>query len=500
MIIENLFEGPYNSPHSIFLDQLEKSLDSRLGDKVYGINKLRRGILCEININHFVELLAFLKDNPGFSINGFRNYNVIFKKGIYYGLLNLYSSENNFFILIKIRLNGKKDSDIVIKQSKKYFKAIEFFQNLRDKKKDCKDFSLYAQPLDGMDCFDIFINLEEDIIADDYIDIGIAKLPIGNEINNKSLLGLISIVNVFDYNAGIFPELALCLAFENLLQMRISKRAKYIRMIVSELFRISNHLNNLANISQILGYDIVYNLIQTENERVLRLLEFITGSRKTPNFIRVGGVKKDLNKEKIINIKRALPDLEKKVNKIEGMLLGNIIIFNRLREIGVIRQGDAVEYGITGPNLRASGLRKDLRKDHELLLYNKVSFITPMEKYGDALSRFSIRFKEIYYSINLIIQILENLPEGIIKKINNLNNLDFPLKATTASVECPHGIFQVYLEVEHKKVDSLAIMGPSINSLMLAEKVLRGAKIEDINIILSSLDISCGEVITNNWD
>ncbi|MGM0367895.1 MAG: hypothetical protein ACQEP2_04890 [Actinomycetota bacterium] len=498
MNIENFFEQSYQSPSSIYVEKLEKSLEFSLEGVIDNIYKLGRQIFCEVSLENLSRLLKELKENPDFNVNGFSSFNLIRKKYECYTLLGLYSFENNFSILVKTKLKEPGDSGKVIKLTEKHFKPASFYSE-RVKDQKSFDLNLYSQPLEGMDCFDIYAQLEENIIDSPLIDISISRMPGQNILGNRSFLDLISRVSVFDYNAGIFPELALCMAFEELLQMRVSKRAKFIRMILSELSRISSHLINLSGISQILGYDVVYNLIQSENERVLRLLEFLTGSRKNPNFIRVGGIKNDLNREKIESIRKILPGLEKKVYKIESMLLGNIIVYNRLNGIGIISKNEAIEYGITGPNLRASGIRKDLRKDQDLLLYNKVSFITPLARYGDCFNRFSIRFKEIYQSINILEQITKNLPEGIIRKINNLNNLDFPFKTATARVECPHGMFEVYLETGHKKVGYLAIMGPSINSLILAEKILNGAKLEDINIILSSLDFSCGEIITGGW-
>ena len=357
------------------------------------------------------------------------------------------------------------------------------------------DVIAFSQNLGGLDSFDVYASSTGDILDKIYIDRSISKFNTDDFYKGSDILNLVSYMGRFDYKAAVFPELCFCMNYEKMLQMKIPKRAQYIRMLLCELFRISNHISFIGNMSYMLGCDIAYNLALIERERILRLIENITGSRILPNFIRVGGVAKDIDKEIISGIKRDIKILYKNMKKIEGMLTGSSQVAEKLREKGIIDKNTAVSFGLSGPNLRASGIRNDLRKETNFLLYGDVSFTIPLGKYGDCLDRLLIRFKEIYQSIKIISQLANKMPYGAIRKMIKISHLEFPLFMMISEVECPHGVFKVYTEVEKDEILSLVVMGPSTNSLMVGEKVLHGSSIDDLDLILASLDISSGEIM-----
>ena len=132
-----------------------------------------------------------------------------------------------------------------------------------------------------------------------------------------------------------------------------------------------------------------------ERERVLGLIETITGSRVAPNFIRIGGVKKNIEEETLADIRKNLPLLFENIRKIEKIMTEDFLIIERLKNIGIISKDTALEYGVTGPNLRASGARNDLRKDNDFISYGDLSFTTPVGREG-CLERVIIRFREIF--------------------------------------------------------------------------------------------------------
>jgi len=173
----------------------------------------------------------------------------------------------------------------------------------------------------------------------------------------------------FDYRAGIFGELVFCQAIEELLQMQIPKRAKYIRMLVSELFRMINHLEFISNISGLLGYGIARNLALLEKEKILRTTEIITGARVIPNYIRIGGVRADIPSDLLKKLKRQLPAIYKKIKRIENILARDFVLVERSRDIGTVANTVAGEFGISGPNLRASGSRNDRQKENDYISY-----------------------------------------------------------------------------------------------------------------------------------
>jgi NADH-quinone oxidoreductase subunit D len=129
-------------------------------------------------------------------------------------------------------------------------------------------------------------------------------------------------------------------------------------------------------------------------------------------------------------------------------------------------------------------------------LYKDLSFTIPVGKSGDCLDRISVRFNEILQSLRIINQIINKFPEGsFIKKIN-VSHLEFQSGAISYGIECPHGLFKIYTEVDKNNINSLVVKGPSLNSLILSEEILAGNKLEDIDLILMSLDISPGEIIS----
>ncbi|MGM0365652.1 MAG: hypothetical protein ACQEP5_03850 [Actinomycetota bacterium] len=500
--MENMFDQAHQTHHYLFIDRLESELQQTLGNRIDRIEKLGRDILCEVSLQNVDTVLRELKNEEIFGLDSFRNIKLFWKKEIPYLLAVLYSYDNNFNLLIKTKLHKedyRNEYNTLTEALARHYPAAEFFKKKKLLKKDAMDFTVYSQPASGLDCFDVYGILDEDLIKKAVIDTSVANISQHDLLADQNMLKLLSCISVFDYNAGIFPELCLCLGIEDILKMRISARAQSIRVVICELSRISNHLESIANMLEVLGYDLVLSQVLTEKEKILKIIEVITGARFLPNYIRVGGVRKDINSEKAGIIKKTLPQLLGNIKKIESRMLGNILVFNKLRDTGAITKSIAREFCLSGPNLRSAGIRKDIRKDKDYLLYDKLSFITPLGRYGDSLERVSIRFKEIYQSIKIIIHAMSRMPEGKIKKINNLVAFNFPYRSSFFSVECPHGAFQIYLETGSREIEALAVMGPSTNSLMAAEKILEGSRLEDLPIILASLDISAGEIIRNRW-
>ncbi len=492
------YNNTYSSHRYVFIERFEKNLEYYLKDQIKRIYKLKQEILCIIYKDDLYNVLKELKNNSEFNIQSLKDISRYRSGDKVYVLISLYSVVSNFSILIKISIPPQyfeKEYDEIVNLTAKFYHAAGFYRDRTDLKLKYSDATIFSQNLDGMDCFDIYLSTCEDKIENVYIDTGICKTVSDNFYHDLNIISMISYVSRFDYRAGIFPELSLCMCFEDLMQMKIPRRSQYTRMLLCELYRISNHIYFIVNISKVLGCDVIYNLALTEKERALRIIEFITGSRIVPNFIRIGGVRKNIDEENTNIVISNLPVLYKNTVKIEKMLLGNAVIAGKLKDLGVINKESALEFGLTGPNLRASGVRYDLRKNRNLLMYKNFSFIVPIGKYGDCLSRVLIRFQEIYQSISIIRQILGEMPEDSLKKIISMPSFEFPFSAMTSSIECPHGDFKIFIEVKGNKLLSLVIMGPSKNSLLLSEEVLRDNKLEDLNLILASLDISSGEIM-----
>jgi len=498
---KELYDGIYSSHKLVFIERVEKNLEFYLKNKIVQSKRLGQEILCIVSKENLQDVLRELRDNPEFNVQILNNISKYQSRGATHVLINMSSVINSFSLLLKIELSGSPGPSLnreyieIINIVKIYFESAIFYKERPALESKYSDVTMFSPFIDGFDFLDIYLLTNDDTIEKAYIDTNIARVVSEDFYINADIEKLLSYVSRFDYTAGIFPELCFCIALEELMQIKVQKRVQSIRMIVSELFRISNHLHFIANICKIMGNDTVYNLALLERERVFRVIELVTGSRINPNFVRIGGIRKDLNEEKLKNIKESLPTLTLKISRIETMLLDNSIITGRLRNIGITDRNTALEYGVTGPNLRSLGIRYDLRKNRNLMLYKDISFLVPLGKYGDCLDRVEVRFGEIYQSIKIVEQIAYELPQEHIKKLINLSELEFPFSSMISSIECPHGVFKIYLEVNKNTISNMILMGPSRNSLFLAEKILEGNRLEDVEVVLGSLDLSCGEIV-----
>lgn len=498
---KELYDGIYSSHKLVFMERVESNLKFYLKDRLIYIKNIGQELFCVINKDNLKEVLGELKENPEISAEILNFIDLFQSKDGYCVLAGFSSVKNNYSMILKVLLqtdshdaarDGFKE---VVSGIKAHYTSAEYYQVVSITDDANYDAKLVNQSAEGMDCFDTYITFSDERIDQAYFDTGVSRVLSDDLFKGSEIAGPLVYLSRFDPGAGIFPEICYCLAIEELIQLKVSKRVQYIRMLISELYRISSHLYYLARINRILGYEYAYNQALVEREKILRLLETITGARVNPNFIRIGGVKNDLSNESIYSIRENLKGIFKKINSLEALMLDNSIITARLKDLGIAEQNTAVECGATGPNLRASGARYDLRKNRNLLFYRDISFLVPSGKYGDCLDRIQIRFREIYQSIIIISQIIKALPDEHIKKILSLGDLDLPFSEMASSIECPHGVFKMFLEAEGDKILNLTVIGPSKNSLYLAEKVIQGSRFEDLELILSSFDLSSGEII-----
>ncbi len=502
---KELYDGIYSSHKTVFIEKIEKNLGFYLKDHILEIKKLGQELLCAIRLSDLDDVCQELNKNPEFDINILNSVSHYKSRNKHCLLIDLSSVSNNFSMLLKVvmPLPGDAETSQImqlfessISVLKKTFEAAEFFSERKNLQEDSSDIIIQAQQIDGLDCFDLYLSTEEDMIKKAFIDTGIARVSSKELHKNTVLPDVLSCISRYDHSAGLFPELCICLSFEELMQLKVPRRVQYIRMLLSELYRVSSHLYFVSRIAKIIGAELVYNLVLLERERALRLIELITGSRISPNFIRIGGVKNDLNADKIKAARETIEILYRKVRNIEALLLDNSVISAKLKNRGSVDRETALLCGVTGPNLRACGARYDIRKNRNLLLYKDMSFIIALGKYGDCLDRVLVRFREIYQSIKIIDQAVNDLPEEHIKKLINLSDLAIPFTEMISSVECPHGVFKIFMEIQDELIQNIIVLSPSKNSVYLAEKILPDSRFEDVELILASLDINSGELIS----
>lgn len=322
-----------------------------------------------------------------------------------------------------------------------------------------------------------------------------------------------------DYLAPLANNVAFALAVEKLAHLEVPPRCQAIRVILCELARISSHLLGLGVYAMDTGAMSVFMYTFTEREKLYSLFEKLTGARLTTSFTRIGGLARDLPDGWLGEVSRFIGKLIPLVEEVDGLLSRNRIFVDRTREIGVISAQDALAYGLTGPNLRASGVPVDLRKDRPYSGYENYDFDLPVGEVGDSYDRYAVRMEEIRQSVRIVRQVIDKMPEGPYyaedaKRIfpppkdqvmSRMEELIQNFMITTQGPQIPPG--EVYFEAENPKgalgffIHSkgggvpyrLKIRGPSFCNLSILPKVCLGAMLSDVVVILGSLDFVMGE-------
>jgi NADH-quinone oxidoreductase subunit D len=215
-----------------------------------------------------------------------------------------------------------------------------------------------------------------------------------------------------NYSSPLLNNIGYALAIEKLLGIDVPERCKYLRVILGELARICDHLVCIGAMSMELGAFTVFLYLVKAREYLYEILEWITGARVTHSFIRIGGLKCDMPEGFKERVLEALPKVERVLKDVQALLFRNRIFLDRVQGTGVISAKEAIAYGFTGPCLRATGVKYDVRKAHPYLVYNRFEFDVPIGEDGDNYARYMVRVEEIYQSIKIIRQAIKDLPEG----------------------------------------------------------------------------------------
>ncbi len=306
----------------------------------------------------------------------------------------------------------------------------------------------------------------------------------------------------YDYLAAMNNNLGYCLAVEKVAEVEVPERAQYIRTIAVELNRIASHLVAIGTYGLDLGAFTPFFYAFREREEILRLLEWICGARLTYNFIRIGGVMRDTPAGWIEDIRKFLDLFETRLDEFNDLLTHNHIFVGRTANVGVLSIEDAVRYGLTGPNLRGSGLRYDLRREQPYLLYDRFTFDIPVGTgikgtVGDCWDRYWVRLLEMRESVRIVRQAIDQLPTGGEIMAKNVRHLAFKSKAGEGylGIENPRGELGYYL-ISDGGANSYRsrIRAPSFCNLSILESMLPGTMLADAVAIIGSIDIVLGEV------
>ena len=300
-----------------------------------------------------------------------------------------------------------------------------------------------------------------------------------------------------DYLNGMTNNLAYCLAMEKLLGWEVPERAEYIRVIMSELSRLVNHMLAAGFFSNEIGIYFTGSLYALEErELVLDLFESVSGSRMMFNYMRPGGVVRDVSPDWLDRVRTYLHDrLPSKLRQMQGFLLDNEIVRARSIDVGVLPADVAVASGVTGPILRASGVPYDIRRAEPYGIYDRFDFDVVTRQNGDVFDRIAVRFDEAWESMRILDQALDGIPEGPIQSNRLSPKMRIPPGETYGRIEAPKGELGFYLVSDGgANPYRYHIRATSLINLTPLSELTRGGKIADVVAVLGSIDLTMGEV------
>lgn len=322
-----------------------------------------------------------------------------------------------------------------------------------------------------------------------------------------------------DYVSMMVQEHAYSLSIEKLLNCKIPQRAKYLRVLYSEITRILNHIMSLTTHALDVGALTPFLWGFEEREKLMGFYEQVSGARMHTAYIRPGGVHKDLPINLLKDIYEFVEQYNSRINEIEELLTRNRIWRQRLINVGLISSKSALSFGLTGSLLRSTGVKWDLRKNTSYEVYKKLKFKIPYSINGDCYDRYLLRIEELRQSNNLILQVLNNIPEGKIKSENYkivppfrfqtknlMESLIHHFKFYSSGilvnkgevyvgVEAPKGEFGVYLIANNSELPyRCKIRAPGFMHLQAINYITKGHLIADLVTIIGTLDIVFGEI------
>lgn len=258
----------------------------------------------------------------------------------------------------------------------------------------------------------ILLELDGERVVKADVEIGYLHRAFEKTAENKTYLQVIPYTDRLNYVSPIINNVGYCMTVEKLLGIEVPERAQYIRVIMSEISRITDHLTCLGPIGMETGAFTVFIYMMRAREFLYDVLEHVTGARLTVSYVRIGGVKADLPSNFENLLKKGIEDTKKCLKETHGLLTKNKIFIDRTRNVGVISQQEAISYGFTGPVLRSTGFYYDVRKAFPYLIYDQLDFDVPLGERGDNYDRYMVRMLEIEQSIRIIEQAMKKMPKG----------------------------------------------------------------------------------------
>lgn len=365
----------------------------------------------------------------------------------------------------------------------------------------------------------LLLELDGETIVNAIPDIGFLHTGIEKNMEAKTFLKAEVMTDRLDYMNTTGNNLAYCMAVEKLVDLDVPVRAQAIRVILTELQRIASHLVWIGTFGLDLAAMSMFLYAFREREQILDILELCSGQRMMTTFIRPGGIWRDVPVEFETAVRDFLRTFPKRIDEYEALLTKNPIFLDRLVGIGYMSADDALQYGVTGPMLRASGINWDLRKVRPYMGYEQYEFEVPVRTEGDTYARYLVRVQELRESLKIVEQALNKLPMGPVHSENRkfvppprseigvsmealihhfklwTEGFPAPKASVYSAIESPRGELGVYLEGDGgPKPYRVHMRTPSFDNLSIVPKLVKGHLVADLVAILASTDIVLGDI------
>jgi NADH-quinone oxidoreductase subunit D len=364
----------------------------------------------------------------------------------------------------------------------------------------------------------LILELDGEVITKADPDIGYLHRGDEKIAENMQYNQFVPYTDRLDYLAPLANNVAYACAVEKLMGWELPPRGQAVRVICCELARISAHLLGVGCYAMDVGAMTVFLYTFTQRETVYDLCEQISGARFTTSYTRVGGQTRDLTEDTIKGVLKFCDEVSEVIEEVDKLLSRNPIFIGRTQDVGFISKDDAIGYGLTGPNLRGSGVDFDMRKNHPYLGYEKYDFDIPVGKVGDCYDRYLVRMEEMRQSVSILRQACQKIPKGPVnitdpkatlpdkeRVLMSMEELIHHFIVATQGIDAPKG--EVYFGAENPKGElgfyinskgggvphRLKIRSPSFVNLSILPKLLPGHMISDVVSILGSLDFVMGE-------
>ncbi len=335
----------------------------------------------------------------------------------------------------------------------------------------------------------LVLTLDGEIIRKVEPHIGYVHRSIEKMCEKDSYQQIVHLTDRLDYLSSHMNNEAVCLAVEKGLELEVSDRVKVIRTIISELSRLASHQLWWGVMGMDLGAITTFMYGFRDRDMIIDIFEETCGARLTMNYNIPGGLMFDIHPNFQRRVKEFIKHFKTKLPEYDELLTGNVIFQERTKGIGILTKEDAISYGVTGPSGRASGFACDVRKLEPYSAYDRVKFKEITYGEGDCLARYKARIEEMWQSMYIIEQLIDNIPEGNIQEKTKAV-IKLPVGEYYQRVESARGEFGAYIISDNKKNPyRVKFRSPGYANLSALDHMSRGCKIADLVAIMSTLDL-----------